>query len=257
MEKKKIGIVILATNSYFVLGIRFIKKFMYHYSGESNIKFYFFSDEDPSNYISDNIDITFINESHKDWVSATNSKFKNILNIKEQLRNEVDYVYYFDADTNISRQFTEEWFLGDLVGGEHYGNKSFLSNGQGFDRNPIGNSYVPMDSNLPYTYHYGAFFGGLTENTIDFCNILREYQIEDQAKGYEPPVNDESYINKYFHYNPPSYSVPCDKFLFDISDKGGIGETRNTELDISNLKSEILLLKDKTFDIQNNYLKIL
>jgi hypothetical protein len=43
----KIGIVILATNAYFVLGVRFIKKFMHHYKGNSDVKFYFFSDEDP------------------------------------------------------------------------------------------------------------------------------------------------------------------------------------------------------------------
>lgn len=48
-------------------------------------------------------------------------------------------------------------------------------------------------------------------------------------------VNDESYINAYFHYNPPM-TVPSDKFMFDISDKGGIGETRNTNLDVERYK---------------------
>lgn len=251
---KRIGIVILATNAYFVLGVRFIKKFMHHYQGESKIKFYFFSDDNPHDCIPENIDVTFINQSHTDWVSATNSKFKNIVDIKEQLLNDVDYVYYFDADTNASRPFTEEWFIGDLVGGEHYGNRSFLANGQGFDRNPIGNSYVPMDSPLPYTYHYGAFFGGTTENTIRFCETLRKYQVEDQAKGYEPPVNDESYINAYFHYNPPTLSVRCEDFAFDISDKGGIGETRNVSLDISSLKEQVKKNKYKLFNLSNNQL---
>lgn len=255
MEQKKIGIVILATNAYFVLGVRFIKKFMHHYHGESRIKFYFFSDEDPTNYLSDDVEFAFFNQSHTSWMSATNSKFKNIVDIREHLRSEVDYVYYFDADTNVSRSFTEEWFLGDLVGGEHYGNRSFLANGQGFDRNPIGHSYVPLDSPLPYTYHYGAFFGGTTENTIKFCETLTQYQIEDQAKGYEPPVNDESYINAYFHFNPPTYSVPCEKFGFDISDKGGIGETRDTKLDVSTLKQMMLIYKNDLFDIHNSIIK--
>lgn len=31
MEQKKIGIVILATNSYFVLGVNFIKRFSHPY----------------------------------------------------------------------------------------------------------------------------------------------------------------------------------------------------------------------------------
>ena len=43
IDKKRIGIVIIATNAYFVLGIRFIKKFMQHYKGNSEIKFYCFN----------------------------------------------------------------------------------------------------------------------------------------------------------------------------------------------------------------------
>jgi hypothetical protein len=40
--------------------------------------------------------------------------------------------------------------------------------------------------------------------------------------------------------------------MFDISDKGGIGETRNTNLDISKHKELLLNNKDKIFDIRNN-----
>ena len=38
-----------------------------------------------------------------------------------------EYLYYFDADTSINKDFTEEWFIGDLVGGEHYCNRYELS----------------------------------------------------------------------------------------------------------------------------------
>jgi hypothetical protein len=243
-----IGIVILATNAYFVLGIRFIKKFMHHYKGNKQITFHFYSDTDPKPYLQEEIDVRFYPESHSNWVEGTNSKFKNIIILEN---SDSDYLYYFDADTNISRDFTEEWFLGDLVGGEHYGNKSFLSNGKGFDRFPQSKAYVPEDSQLPYTYHYGAFFGGKKDRVIEFCKTLREWQLEDKKILYEPGVNDESYINTYFHFNPP-YTVSCDKFMFDISDKGGIGETRNINLDIEQHKKTLLENKDKLFNISNN-----
>jgi hypothetical protein len=241
-----IGIVILATNAYFVLGIRFIKKFIHHYKGNSHITFYFFSDTDPKSYVSDNIDIEFFKVYHSNWVEGTNDKFKNIISLSEC---KSDYLYYFDADTNISRDFTEDWFLGDLVGGEHYGNRTWLKDGAGFDRNPQSKAYVPLDSQLPYTYHYGAFFGGKKERMLNFCSILREWQIEDKKIPYEPGCNDESYINAYFHFNPP-YTVPCEKFMFDISDKGGIGETRNPNLEIEKYKTEMLTNKDSVFDIR-------
>jgi hypothetical protein len=254
MQKNKIGIVILATNSYFVLGITFIKKFIHHYKGNMDIKFYFFSDTDPTEYLPEHYDFNFYEQHHKNWTDGTNSKFKNIVNIQYDLINECEYVYYFDADTSVSKDFNEDWFIGDLVGGEHYGNRNFLSDGKGFDRNPIGKSYVPIESNLPYTYRYGAFFGGKTHNIINFCETLRNYQIIDQDKGYEPPVNDESYINAYFHFNPPTYTVPSDEFMFDISHKGGIGETRNTKLDISDLKRQMLLHRNDVYNILNGEL---
>ncbi len=241
-----IGIVILATNAYFVLGIRFIKKFIHHYKGNSHITFYFFSDTDTKSYVSDNIDIEFFKVYHSNWVEGTNDKFKNIISLSEC---KSDYLYYFDADTNISRDFTEDWFLGDLVGGEHYGNRTWLKDGAGFDRNPQSKAYVPLDSQLPYTYHYGAFFGGKKERVLNFCSTLREWQIEDKKIPYEPGCNDESYINTYFHFNPP-YTVPCEKFMFDISDKGGIGETRNPNLEIEKYKTEMLTNKDSVFDIR-------
>ena len=247
MEQKKIGIVILATNAYFVLGVHLIKKFSHHYKGDAKITFYFFSDMDPKDYLPDNIDVKYYHAQHTNWVDATNDKFRNIIDLADC---DSDYIYYFDADTSVSRDFTEEWFIGDLVGGEHYGNRDWLAGGAGFDRNPASKAYVPADTTLPCTYHYGAFFGGKKDKVIDFCKTLREWQIEDKKIPYEPGVNDESYINAYFHFNPPT-TVPCEKFAFEISHKGGIGETRNTKLDVSYLKEEMLLYKDSVYTIIN------
>lgn len=243
---KKIGIVIIATNAYFILGLRFIEKFMRHYKGGYKITFYFFSDEDPSYYTSLN-NIKYIHKKDKSWVDATNSKFSSIINTNF----DEDYVFYFDADTNVDKDFTEEWFIGELVSGEHFGNKTFLSNGKGFDRNPKSKAYVPKDSELPYTYRYGAFFGGSVNNMKEMCKVLKGWQIEDKKINYEPGSNDESYLNKYFHFNP-SITVPCEKFAFLISDKGGLLNTRNTSQDISKLKKEILKNKDRNWDIKNN-----
>ena len=247
-----IGVVILATNAYFVLGVRFIKKFMHHYKGEARIKFYFFSDENPAEYLPEQIDVEYHQVFHQSWVEATNDKFRSILSLESC---DADYLYYFDADTGVSKDFDESWFLGDLVGGEHYGNRGWLANGVGFDKNPASKAYVPDDTTLPCTYHYGAFFGGKRDRVIDFCNTLREWQLEDKKIPYEPGVNDESYINAYFHYNPPM-TVPCEKFAFDISHKGGIGETRDTKLDVRDLKTQMRINRYLDYDISNGSIKL-
>ena len=56
----KIGIVILCTNAYFVLGIRFVKRFMHFYKGDGDITFFLFTDNDPKDYLSDNIKYEYI-----------------------------------------------------------------------------------------------------------------------------------------------------------------------------------------------------
>lgn len=245
----KIGIVILATNAYFILGIRFIKKFMKYYKGDNKITFYFFSDTDPSEYVQD-IDIRYIETKHSNWVEGTNSKFSNIISLENE---EVDYLYYFDADTNIDKDFKDTWLLGDMVGGEHYGNRTFMQKtGYPFDRNSHSRAYIPKHTPLPQMYYYGAFFGGKKEKVLYFCKILQNNQLADRKIHYEPAVNDESYINQYFHYNPPTRTVLVDEFPFLVSDKGGLGETRNVKLDTEQKKAIILKLKDIDFDIRNN-----
>jgi hypothetical protein len=249
VKRKEIGIVLVATNAYFVLGLRFIRRFMHFYRGESNIKFYFFSDKAPMDYLP-KCNIQYFQTSHRNWRDGTNSKFSNIIKLSVF---DSDYLFYFDADTNIQKPFTEEWMLGDLVGGEHYSNRTTLKDGVGFDRKKGYNSYVPLDSPHPYTYHYGAFFGGESEKLIDMMTTLQEWQSEDQKRGYEPPVNDESYINKYFHYNQHK-TVPIERFEFVVSDKGGLGNTRRMNLNIKPLEAFIKLNRDELWDIQNGIL---
>ena len=249
-----IGICIICTNAYFVLGIRFVKKFIYHYKGSHTIKFYLFTDTDPIPYLP-GANVTYFHTVHRHWQDGTNSKFTNILKLTSE---PCEYLYYFDADTDIGRPFTEDWFLGDLVGGEHYINRCVDSSGmpvaKPYDRNPQSRAYIPLDTPLPQMYYYGAFFGGRTDRVAAFCQQLVEDQQTDALIPYEPGVNDESYINRYFHYTPPSFVVPSDKFAFAISDKGGIGETRNTALDVTAFKQILLENNNKLFTIAHGHI---
>lgn len=244
----KIGIVILATNAYFVLGVRFIKKFMQHYKGGHQVTFYFFSDTDPEDYLPDNIQYEYYPTRNTSWVDGTNLKFTSVMKLEDC---DADYLFYFDADTNIDKDFTEEWFLGDSVGGQHYGDQSWMKEVKNFDRNSMSKAYVPYDTKLPQMYYYGAFFGGTKDWMLNFCKLMKEWQMEDKKINYEPGVNDESYINCYFHYTPPSKVVATQDFKFLISDKGGLRETRNTGLDVEDIRNKLLIWKDDNIDIIN------
>lgn len=246
---KKIGIVILGTNAYFILLIRFVKRFMHFYKGNSDITFFLFTDTDPKDYLPEGIKYEYIHTTNKSWVEGTNMKFTSILSLENR---DVDFIYYFDADTNINREFTEEWFLGNSVAGQHYGDQSWMKEKKGFERNPRSKAYIPLDTNLPQMYYYGAFWGGSKEWTMNFCRTMIEWQKADKSWGYEPGVNDESFSNCYFHFNPPEKVVLCKDFAFLISDKGGLQNTRNVDLNIEELKYEARKLKDQLWNLENS-----
>lgn len=256
MENKKIGIVILATNSYFILGLRFIKKFTHHYMGSSDIRFHFFSDCDPHPYLSDTDSemVEHHHTSHNSWVEGVGSKFLNIISLESL---DLDYLFYFDADTNIQHDFKEDWFVGDLVGYEHFGNNDWMKDVKGFERNPISKCYVPFDTELPQMYYGSCLFGGRKDMILEMCKKMLADQAEDRKIPYEPGVNDESYVNHYFHYNPPTYVILSVNYKFTVSCKGGIGETRNTSLDISRYKQAILYRRNDIFDVQHGVLSFI
>lgn len=245
---KKIGIVIIATNAYFVLGIHLIKKFMYYYKGNSKITFYFFSDTDPKHYLQDNIDVKYINQVHDTWLNATNSKFINIASLENC---ESDYLIYLDADTNISKDFTEDWFIADTIGLEHFGNNDWMKDVKNYDRNPNSKAYVPIDTPFPQIYYHGCLFGGEKNNIVKICKLLYNNQLEDKKINYEPVVNDESYINQYYHYNPPELIVYLNKYQFNVSDKCGIEFNRDVNFNVDHLKEEMLINRCNNYDLKN------
>lgn len=242
----KIGIVITATNAYSVLGIRFMKRFMQHYKGKSEIKFYFFSDINPKDYIPNNIEFEYFHVENDIWHVGNNLRFDAVLSIKGKCDSE--YLYYFDADTNIRREFTEDWFIGEMVGGQHFLDQLSMKDNKGYERNKKSQAYIPYNTNLPQIYLYGAFWGGLKENVFKFCDTIQKNRKIDKENGYKPAYN-EKYINHYFHYNPPSKIVMCPDFVFRISDKGSLGETRRMDLNVTQLKNDLKKYKNNNIDI--------
>lgn len=246
-DDKKIGIIIIATNSYFLLGLRFMKQWMHYYDSDIGCKFYFFSDKNVLNYIPEKFHkfVHYIETRHDNWEDATNSKFQNFINIESDLKKDnITDIFYFDADTTIKRKFDHTWFMvGNLVGGQHYNDSQKK---KPYDRNPKSAAYIPENTNLSQTYYYGAFFGGQVNNVLDFCRILIKNQQKDKQINYEPVWNDESYINNYFHYNKPSTVLNNDfQKYFTISDKNGVeGNSRNIKNNWNNYYLQSLQ-KDK------------
>lgn len=247
-KKNTIGIKVLATNGYFLLGCRFINRFHHLYEGDQEIVFYFFGDKPPYEHTPVGANIKYYHIENSDWVQAVNTKYSNVLKIEDDL----DYLYFFDADTNISKKFTEDWFIGDLVGGVHWAHINTPKDELPFDRNKLSSCYIPKDSTLDHTYFYGAFWGGKKELVRDYCRAMVIAQGRNKLINHEPPVNDDSYTNHYFHYNPPTKKVMPKDFVFDISCKGGLHIERNPKASFP--KHEYIFKENKELllNIQHN-----
>lgn len=255
----KIAVVVLASNSYSVLGIRLLAKWMRHYRGLADVSLYFFGDVDPRPYLPDlpGYNIQFRMTKHYSWEAATNSKFISILSIA---KDNFDYLIYIDADTDIYKPFTEEWFMCDgMMGLQHYGDITYMQDKpelKTLERNPISKAYIPLDSLHKQTYYAGAFFGGVKEEILSFCETLRINQRCDKLKKFEACLNDESHINWFFHYNVPTKVVPAVEFPFDISNKGGFSNIR-VYIDQRPLLKKIQANKDSHWTLINKQLSII
>lgn len=227
------------------MGIRLIKKIGKHYKGSLPLHFHILSDKNPFDFLPENTEnVSWIPQVHASWVEATNSKFRSVidLNIPDE-----EYLYYLDADTNVNRDFTEEVILGSLAGAQHFNDHD---PNKPYDRYEMSKAYIPRDTPLKQMYFQGAFFGGKVDSVKRFCQILRDWQISDRQIPYEPGVNDESYINRYFHYNPPEKIVMLKDFPFVISDKGGI-ENQRAALEASEATLEGLVAnRDNVIEIR-------
>jgi hypothetical protein len=95
----------------------------------------------------------------------------------------------------------------------------------------------------------GMLWGGKHGLAMHVARHIVRWVKDDHYRGQYAAVQDESYINKYFLDNPPAKVVPWEEFPFVVSDKGGIPETRDVNFDTTEMKAEMVRLRDKQINI--------
>lgn len=257
----KIGIVIIATNTYFPLGIRLIKQIEHYYKTNKEIEFYFFSDTEPFEYINEKTKIKFYEEYHKNWVEGVGSKFKNIIKTIEEnfsdFKND-DYILFLDADTSINRIFYDSDFLEDIIACEHFGNETYMKDDKHFERNSNFQCHIPKNTKNEEIYVYGFVMGGVVPKFYEAMKKIKKMQDIDRSKNLEPRWNDESYWNHYIHYNKPKL-LHKELDFFNVSHKGGGLSTRSITKNREYYKTleQLKKYKNKLIEIENKEVKIL
>lgn len=250
-NKKKICIFLIATNYYFPLGVRFMNRWSKLYSGDLETEFHFYSETDPREYVdSDKVNVVYEYMSTTNWSEADVSRIYEIVKLKN---HDTDYIYIFDADTNINENFDESSFIGDLVGFEHqFGAKLF-------DGNKLSSCWIPATEED--IWYQTCLIGGTKNEMIEMCEATLPWIDMDQTIGYTPQWIAERYFNKYLFYKKPSRSITYKTIPFFMSDKGSTSEFimgidakpfhKINEEEYNNILLLIKENKNKLWDIKN------
>lgn len=252
--KKKIRVVLVATNAYFLLGIRLINRWKNLYSGNNDYIFHFISDKDPKEYLYTHKDaVIYENIDSSDWFS---NNMLRIEYLKKIAQLESDYVICIDADTNVENIIVDDLFLYDTFFLQHVGREYVEIN------NDKSVGYMNFSNLEDKDFVQACFFGGIPDKVINMCDYVIKCLDIDRPIGKILNNIDETYLTKYFYINQGYVSLKRENLPFFITDKGDerpseSGWNKTPFYDLSDEEYENLLLEvknnhDKLFNIRNN-----
>ncbi|RHJ94916.1 family 6 glucosyltransferase [Parabacteroides bouchesdurhonensis] len=170
-------------------------------------EYYVFTDH-PSIYgEEENKRIHRIEQADLGWPDNTMKRFDMLLRIKERVRKETDYLYFFNANMEflmpVGTDILPKAGGHDLVGVPHTFWVS-IENKWNFryERRLRSASYIPFYKGRQY--FQGSLWGGTTKATIKLCEVCSCMVEADRKRGIIPRWQDESVINRYFIDNPPT-----------------------------------------------------
>lgn len=198
MEKKKIGLMFIATGKYdrFLQGI-ISSADNFFLPGNYDITYYIFGDKQTE--IKTSRKVVNIPIEHKPFPHASMDRFKHFTNNAQTLSSE-DYLYYVDVDCLFVDNVGQE-ILGNLVGVRHCG---YLNRVGTYETN--SNSVFYVDAAYPKQYKYyfgGGFSGGKSGEYLKLAQWCNDKIDQDLVNGVMPLWHDETAINRYFLDNEP------------------------------------------------------
>jgi histo-blood group ABO system transferase len=203
-EKKKIGIMVIATGKYDQFIPPLYKSVQKYFMKNHEVKMFVFTDSDN---IPVNDMIVKIQHEHKPWPGPTLARYETFFKHKDIL-SQMDYLFYCDADMRFVAEVGDEILpepdSNGLVGTEHPG---FFGGRRGtYETRPESTSYVaPEEGKI---YYAGGFNGGTSEAFLKMSEVLSDNINKDLDKGITPIWHDESAVNRYFIDNPPKTLNP-------------------------------------------------
>ncbi|KAJ3100144.1 Globoside alpha-1,3-N-acetylgalactosaminyltransferase 1 [Phlyctochytrium planicorne] len=127
------------------------------------------------------------------WPKDSKERFRWMREVMDKQSFQYEYAYWQDADNMMAAPICEDMF-GELVGAYH---PHKLACGGPFEDRDISKAFVPNPHFLPY---YSAhIFGGKRAEMYKLVSTCEDWTNQDEKQGIQAVVDDESYLNAYFH----------------------------------------------------------
>lgn len=217
----KIGLLVIATNKYISFINPLWESVKKHFMKDHEIKMFIFTDS--KTFIpEDGQEVIF--QEHIPWPGSTLYRY-NIFKTNESKFNDIDYLFYSDADMLFFNDVGEE-ILGNLTGTLHPGFYNKPREQFTYESNPDSKAFIPFNSGTKY--FAGGFNGGKKEIYMKMITELANNVAYDARRGIIAIWHDESHMNKYFSENEPdvilspsycypeSWNLPFEKKLLAL-----------------------------------------
>ena len=138
-----------------------------------------------------------LHHAHLGYPGSTLMRYHAIVSQREALSN-YDYIFYVDADMKfLSTVSAGEVFSAGITATEHPG---FIGGGGSPETRPKSAAYVRELK----VYYCGGFNGGTAKAFLAMAEELKRGVDTDKANGITAVWHDESHLNRFLFYNPPS-----------------------------------------------------
>lgn len=196
-EKKKIGLLVIATGKYTQFIPPLFKSMKKHFLKNHDVTMFVFSDgEMPKKE-----GMIHIFQEHEGWPFATLKRYHVFCKHKEVL-SEMDYLFYCDADMLFVNDIGDE-VLGDLIGTIHPG---FYNKQRGtYEIKETSTAFVSLQEGEKY--YAGGFNGGTSTSFLKMAEHIKTNIDIDLNNNIIAIWHDESHLNRYFIDNKPEIEL--------------------------------------------------
>lgn len=233
---KRIGILYIGIGRYEFFWKDFYQSAeRYFLQGEEWVREYYVFTDSPSIYgEEENVHIHRISQANLGWPQNTMMRFHLFLRIQEQLKQETDYLFFFNANMEFKAPagpemlpMKEEGLAGVLHSGFCHSPRWTWT----YERRSRSACYIPFYKGTHY--FQGSLWGGRSQAVLRLCDVCRGKIDTDMKNGIIPVWHDESAVNRYFVDYPPEVVLDT---RYNWSEEKGV-----------EISPEIkILLKDKT-----------